>query len=223
MAGLSLALVSVVAAVGCGQTIVGTATASEEMVDGARGGDLSGLLLDPAAFPPQYPAIVLPPSAVAQAAPDLTGVPPGAVVDPLECMPDVQGYGPDRTVMAVGTDETSRSTITVEVARVRESLPEWTERHRECEDITVSSSGATSEVQTRSTPARPVSAEDSAALRRTVTSGGESTPVRQSMLTLVAQTEDIRVLATLMYFGDRQPDTAALDDVFVEAIGAAGL
>lgn len=221
---------------GCSSSVSGTATSSG--VTGASGSpsglptgaptgvlsvDLAELLLAPESFPPQYPAIILPPQAVAQAAPDLTGVPVGAVVEPVECTPPEHRYSPADTAMAVGTNNDSRTTISVVVTREAHSLEQWTDDLRECDLVAVTSAGAKSQVESKITPARPVAADESVAVRRTVTSGSSGTQVHQSMVTLLAQSDGIRVSVTLMYFGDQQPDLAPLDEVFVEAIGAAGL
>ena len=57
-------------------------------------------------------------------------------------------------------------------------------------------------------------------MRQTVTSGEGAGTVTQSMLTLVAQVDDVRVSATYMSFGDGKPDSATLDQVFTEAVAA---
>ena len=80
---------------------------------------LSELLLTPEEFPEPFGAVVLPPQAVPMAAPDLVGVPRGATVDPSECEPPEQDYGPNGTVMAVGTDNATRATISVELTKGR--------------------------------------------------------------------------------------------------------
>lgn len=214
-----LAVSAISVLVGCSATVSGVAVPSTEITAGSPSGKgLSSLLVDPSDFPSRYSAIVLPAQAVALAAPDLTGVPQGSVVDPAECAPPSQDYGPTGTVMAVGTDTVSRSTISVELARTETPLGELEKQTRDCGEITVTAQGATATVTTEITPAPPVHADDSLALRRTVTSGNASDKVTQSMVTLMAQVGDVRVSATFMSFGDAKPDTVALDELFTAAV-----
>ncbi|MFZ2178505.1 MAG: DUF5642 family protein [Rhodococcus sp. (in: high G+C Gram-positive bacteria)] len=222
-AAVVVPILSVFAAVsvltGCSSTVSGVAQPHTVVRAGSvseKG--LSKLLIEPSEFPAPYEAIVLPPQAVSMAAPDLTGVPQGAVVDPLECMPPAQDYGPTGTAMAVGTDNARRSTISVELMKTDAPLDELAAQTEECGEITVTASGAESTVTTEITPAPPIRADDSLALRRTVKSGKGGDKVTQSMLTLLAQVGDVRVSATHMSFGDAKADTAALDEVFTAAV-----
>ncbi|MEV0946404.1 DUF5642 family protein [Rhodococcus sp. NPDC049939] len=207
---------------GCSSTVAGTAIpdpASPGSVAGSPSGKgLSKLLLDPEDFPTRYEAIVLPPQAVAMAAPDLTGVPPNAVVDPADCAPPEQDYGPTGTVMAVGTNHASRSTISVELTRTDAPLAELGKQLEECREVAVTDNGAESVVTTEITPAPPIRADDTLALRRTVKSGNETEAVVQSMVTLIARVGDVRVSTTFMSFGGAKADTAALDQVFTAAV-----
>jgi hypothetical protein len=179
---------------------------------------LSKLLVDPSDFPARYEAIVLPAQAVAMAAPDLTGVSQGAVVDPADCAPPAQDFGPTGTVMAVGTDNASRSTISIELTKTDTPLDELAAQTERCGDVTVTDNGAESTVTTEITPAPPVRADDTLALRRTVRSGNDNEKVTQSMITLIGQVGDVRVSATFMSFGDAKADTVALDEVFTAAV-----
>ncbi len=214
---VSLAAVTILS--GCSSTVSGVAQPSTTIAAGSPSGKgLSKLLVDPADFPARYEAIVLPAQAVSMAAPDLTGVPQGAVVDPADCAPPAQDYGPTGTVMAVGTDNASRSTISVELTRTDTPLDELAAQTKKCGEVTVTDSGAESTVTTAVTPAPPVRADDTLALRRTVKSGNESDKVTQSMVTLIAQVGDVRVSATFMSFGDAKADTVALDELFTAAV-----
>ncbi|WP_070378315.1 sensor domain-containing protein [Rhodococcus sp. WMMA185] len=223
--GISVASVAATSSLlaGCTSVISGTAkpsamSAADPMDGPPSGKALSALLLDPADFPNRYDAIVLPAQAVAMAAPDLTGVPLTAVVDPSDCEPPEQDYGPDGTVMAVGTDNESRSTISVELARTDSPLDELARQTERCGGVTVTDSGVESVVVTEITPPPPIRADDTLALRRTVKSGNERATITQSMVTLIAQVGDVRVSATFMSFGDTKADTAALDQVFTAAV-----
>ncbi|WP_397517493.1 MULTISPECIES: sensor domain-containing protein [unclassified Rhodococcus (in: high G+C Gram-positive bacteria)] len=204
---------------GCSSTVSGVAQPSPAIAVGSPSGKgLSKLLVDPADFPARYEAIVLPAQAVAMAAPDLTGVSQGAVVDPADCAPPAQDYGPTGTVMAVGTDNASRSTISIELTKTDTPLDELAAQTERCGEVTVTDNGAESTVTTEVTPAPPVRADDTLALRRTVKSGNDSEKVTQSMITLIAQVGDVRVSATFMSFGDAKADTVALDEVFTAAV-----
>ncbi|CAM2913215.1 DUF5642 domain-containing protein [Prescottella defluvii] len=202
---------------GCSEAVTGTALSGESEGSDAR--PLHELLLDPSAFPPQYPAVVLPPEAVSQAAPDLTGIAPGSRVEPAGCKPPVQDYGPDGTAMVVGTDNVNRSTITVELIRVAAPLAELGSQLAQCPEVTATRNGVDSVVRTTLTPPPRIDADDTLALRRSVSSGQDGQAVTQSMLTLIAQVDDVRVQATSMSFGDSAgTDTAALDELFTSAV-----
>jgi hypothetical protein len=178
--------------------------------------DLGALLVDPSVFPPPYDAIVLPPQAITQASPDLTGIPAGAEVSPAGCKPvDVQ---PERAAMIVGTDNTDRATISVELIAVDEPLSVREEQLDACAEVTATKSGATSTIRSTVTPAPPIDADDTLAVRQTVSSGTGSDSVTQSMLTLMAQVGDVRISATYMSFDDTAPDAATLDEIFTTAV-----
>ncbi|RVW03520.1 DUF5642 family protein [Rhodococcus spongiicola] len=202
-------------ALGCSTKVDGAAHPVADHPTSSR--VLAELLLEPSLFPPRYSAIVLPPQAVSQAAPDLTGVPPGARVDPAGCKPPVQDYGTDGTAMMVGTDNVNRSTITIELVRVRTPLAELGAQIAECPEVTATRNGVESTVATVLTPPPPMDADETLALHRTVNSGRGGQDVTQSMVTLFAQVGDVRVQATSMSFGAAH-DTATLDDLFTSAV-----
>jgi hypothetical protein len=178
------------------------------------------LLLPPERLPAQYVAVVLPPEAVAQAAPDLTGIHPGSKVDPGGCLPPAQDYGSGGTAMVVGTNNRSRATISVEVARSAQTLADYRTYLTECSRVEATVRGVTSTVETvlEDDPAPPVGAAETLALTRTVRSGQGPGSVTQSMTTRVAQIEDVRVTVTYMSFDSAPPDAANLDRVFREAV-----
>ncbi|WP_455901993.1 DUF5642 family protein [Rhodococcus gordoniae] len=178
------------------------------------------LVLPPERFPAPYLAVVLPPEAVAQAAPDLTGIQPGSKVDPGGCLPPTQDYGPGTTAMVVGTDNASRATISVEVARSAPSLSEYRTHLTECSRVDATVRGVTSTVATvlDDDPAAPVDGAETLALSRTVDSGRGSGGMTQSMATRIAQLGDVRVTVTYMSFDSARSDTASLDRVFRDAV-----
>ncbi|MGW6375999.1 DUF5642 family protein [Rhodococcus sp. NPDC055112] len=207
-------MASPVAAAGPSSSAAADGTGEDGRVDAT----LESMLLTPTDFPAPYQAIVLPPHAVSQAAADLDGIPPGAKVDPAGCKPPAQDYGPDGTAMIVGTDNANRSTISVELMRSDLPLDKRIGEIERCLEVTTTKDGAEAVVRTEILPAPPLNADDTIAMRQTVTSGKGAGKVTQSMLTLVAQIDDVRVSATYMSFGDGKPDTVVLDQVFTEAV-----
>ncbi|OZC82869.1 hypothetical protein CH274_07735 [Rhodococcus sp. 06-418-5] len=210
--------------VGCSSTVTGTAEPSTgSATSSARSGvDLSTLLIDPSSFPAPYDALVLPQQAISQAAPDLSGIPAGAEVSPAGCKPADQDFGPTGTAMIVGTDNDSRSTISIELTAVDEPLSARKEQLEQCGEVTATKSGATSTVTSTLTPAPPIDADDTLAVRQTVASGAGGDAVTQSMLTLMAQIDGVRVSATFMSFGSGTPDATTLDELFTAAVQKVG-
>lgn len=210
--------------VGCSSTVTGTAEPSAgSATSSARSGvDLSTLLIDPSSFPAPYDALVLPQQAISQAAPDLSGIPAGAEVSPAGCKPAEQDFGPTGTAMIVGTDNDSRSTISIELTAVDEPLSARKEQLEQCGEVTATKSGATSTVTSTLTPAPPIDADDTLAVRQTVASGAGGDAVTQSMLTLMAQIDGVRVSATFMSFGSGTPDATTLDELFTAAVQKVG-
>lgn len=178
---------------------------------------LADLLLTPAEFPSPFDAVVLPAQAVPMAAPDLVGVPRGATVDPADCAPPEQDYGPTGTVMAVGTDNASRSTISVELTRSDTTLTTLEAQTEDCTSMKVTANGVTSTVTTVMLPPSPINADQTLSLRRTVSTPSSATG-DQSMLTLMAQVGDVRIAVTLMTFGATESSTAPLDEAFTAAV-----
>ncbi|PBC40719.1 hypothetical protein CJ178_03080 [Rhodococcus sp. ACPA4] len=183
----------------------------------SKAAPLADLLLTPAEFPPPFDAVVLPAQAVPMAAPDLVGVPRGATVDPADCAPPEQDYGPTGTVMAVGTDNASRSTISVELTRSDTSLTSLEAQTEDCTSMKVTANGVTSTVTTVILPPSPINADQTLSLRRTVSTPSSATG-DQTMLTLMAQVGDVRIAVTLMTFGATEPPTAPLDEAFTAAV-----
>ncbi len=212
----------------CATSVPGTPVPQGPTVDGlAATGPvatptrpLAELLLPAENFPEPYAAVVLPPQAVAQAAPDLTGIPVGAKVDPAGCLPPAQDYGPDGTAMAVGTDNGRRATITVELVAGAAALGDLRTRLADCPSVETTHRGATATVTTvpESAPPAPTPGVDTLELSRTVRSGEGGDAVTQSMRTRIAQVGDLRVLVTYMSFGDGDPDLDNLGTVYDAAV-----
>lgn len=240
--GAALAGLSIVALVGCGGTTVSgvpeagsssrpsTATSSAPSTSATStsatpttgatpgSGSLAALTIDPSVFPSTYQAVVLPPQAVAQASQDLDGIASGASVDPAGCKPELRGVDADSTSLVVGTDPADRATISVELARVTTSLEDRKALWEQCSEVTATSNGVETMVSTELVPPPPIGADDTLALRRIVTSGGQAGDVTQSMLSLIAQVDDVRITATYMSFGELDPDAATLDQLFTAAV-----
>lgn len=208
--------------VGCSSTVTGTAEPSAGSTTSSQPDtDLNALLIDPSSFPAPYDALVLTQQAISQAAPDLSGIPAGAEVSPAGCKPADQDFGPTSTAMIVGTDNDSRSTISIELTAVDEPLSTRMEQLEQCGEVTATKSGATSTVTSTLTPAPPIDADDTLAVRQTVSSGAGGDAVTQSMLTLMAQIDNVRVAATFMSFGSETPDAMTLDELFTAAVQKA--
>ena len=162
--------------------------------------------------------MVLPPQAVAQAAQDLDGIAADASVEPTGCKPEARSSDPDSTALLVATDPDDRATISIELSRVDTTLEDRKALWEQCSEVEATSAGVTSLVTTDIVPPPPIGADDTLALRRTVTSGGQAGEVTQSMLSLLAQVDDVRVTATYMSFGELTPDSATLDRTFTAAV-----
>ncbi len=228
--GAVLAVVSAVAVLastttGCGSETPGRPVAAQQStITEYVSAVLATLLPDPSQFPARYPAVVLPQEAAAQAVGDLTGVPRGATVLPRDCTPPPQDFGPDRTAVAVGTDNDSRATLTVELTRTTVPLSVSREQLARCGQMRVSATGPTTSVRTELQDPPPNDAEDALALRRTVVPDAGRTGLTESMYTVVGQVGDVRITVTYMTFSDAEPDTAAVREVFattVEKVRAA--
>ncbi len=203
---------------GCGSAVTGHPVAATPTTGRHVDAALSTLLPDSARFPATYSVVVLPAEAAAQAAGDLTGVGRGATVKPDVCTPPEQRFGPDQTAIAVGTDNDTRATITVELTRTDQALSTLRGQLQRCEKMQVTRAGAMTNVTTQLDPPPPIDADDSLALRRTVEPDVAGIRLTQSMQTLTAQVGDVRIAVTYMSFSDAKPDTAALDELFTTTV-----
>lgn len=187
---------------------------------------LAQLLPDPSRFPPPYDAMVLPPEAVAQAARDLTGVGSGATVNPPRCVPPTPKFGPDTIAMVVGTDDATRTTLTVELTRVTIPLTVRRDQLTECAKATVTDHGAVSSLTSSLQPPPPVDADDAIAVDQTLESHSVGKVQRESLTSLLAQVGDVRVQVTEMVFngpsrnmiGGGDDFSAALNTLFTDTV-----
>lgn len=203
---------------GCGSTVSGEPVAQSASAPRHVSADLNTMLIDPATFPAPYTALELPPQEASQAAQDLSGIAAGAKVEPPGCAAPQRKKSGEQPVVAVGTDNAKRATISVELARATDTLGAFEDRAKQCPEVTATVDGATATVRSELLPPPPLDADATLALSRSVQSGVGTTQVTQSMLTLIAQVGDVRVSATHMTFGADKPDTATLDQVFTEAV-----
>ncbi|MEV6135328.1 sensor domain-containing protein [Nocardia sp. NPDC051990] len=205
---------------GCASIVTGHPVASgPSTVTQHVTAQLSTLLPDATQFPVGYEAVVLSSEAAAQAAGDLTGVGRGSTVQPDGCVPPAQQFGPNQTAVTVGTDNRTRTTMTVELTRTGQPLSALREQVKRCQQVYVTRAGATTTVTTELQTAPPIDADDTLALRRTVAPQVSAAGLTQSMQTLTGQVADVRITVTYMTFSDRTPDTAALDELFTTAVG----
>ncbi|MEU7138676.1 sensor domain-containing protein [Nocardia sp. NPDC046473] len=218
-AGFAVSAACVVLLAGCASTVDGHPVAGEQTVVTRHvGGALSALLVPPAQFPGRYPAVVLPAEAAAQAARDLTGVGRNARVQPENCVPPPQQFGADKTAIAVGTDDASRATITVELTRTEQPLAVLRNQLKQCGSVRVSKGTVMTTVTTELEAAPPIDADDTLAMRRTVTPDVGGAGLTQSMRTLAGQVGDVRITVTYMSFSDAEPDMTAVDELFTTAV-----
>ncbi|MEV5832125.1 sensor domain-containing protein [Nocardia sp. NPDC052112] len=205
--------------IGCSSTVTGHPAASAPNTGTQQvAAQLSTLMPDAAQFPAEYEAVVLPPEAAAQAAGDLTGVGRGATVQPDGCVPPAQQFGSNQTAVAVGTDNRTRATMTVELTRTGQPLSALREQLKRCQQVHVSKAGATTTVTTELQTPPPIDVDDTLALRRTVVPQVSTAGLTQSMQTLTGQVADVRITVTYMTFGDAKPDTTALNELFTTAV-----
>ncbi len=218
LCGVAVGAVAVLS--GCGQSVSGTPVAGGALAVQHVEGALADLLPAPERFPARYPAVVLPPQAAAAAAGDLDGVGAGATVRPASCTPPEPEPGAEPAAVAVGTDDATRTSLTVELSRTRESVADLRARSVGCEQIRVSRAGAQTVVSTTLEPAEPAGADDAVSLRRTVVPEVGGAGLTQTMQTTVGQLGDVRITVTSMTFGEAQPDAAAVDELFATTVRA---
>ncbi|MFC9996813.1 sensor domain-containing protein [Nocardia sp. NPDC127526] len=201
----------------CGTTISGQPVASRgpaattPYVDGG----LARLLPDSSQFPSGYPAVVLPNDIASQAASDLDGILPGAQVEPGACIPLAPTAGP---VVSVGTDDDTRATLTVELVRTDQPLSKLRDQLQRCGTVRAGLGGTTATITTELDPPPPLDADDTLALRRTVSSESGGAGLTRKMQSLVGQIGDVRINVTYMSYSDGRADAEALDSLFTTAL-----
>ncbi|MCF3937554.1 hypothetical protein [Gordonia tangerina] len=185
--------------------------------------DLTARSLAPADFP-DHTATRLPAPAVPAALADLSGRPLHGSVTPAECTPRL--ISPDGAVVIVGPDPaTSTATFTSAVVHVDDSLDQVTGLARRCpRTVTGSAPTAVTVVTTEVLPAPNRSGNQTAALRRTMTTGGAESPLITGTTGLMAQQDGIRVIVEYRHQGADEMSAeagASLDALFDSAITAA--
>ncbi|MFC4374643.1 sensor domain-containing protein [Nocardia halotolerans] len=216
IAGAAVVLVAV--STGCGQAVSGTPVAESAMSMRHVEAPIAELLPTPGQFPSRYPAVALPPQAAAAAAGDLDGVGMGATVSPVECTPPDPESDVEPAAVAVGTDDATRASLTVELSRTTEGLAVVRARLDACEEIRVRRAGAGSTVTTVLDEAALPGADEAISLRRTVIPDVGGQGLTQTMQSSVGRVGDVRITVTSMIFGAGEPDTAAVAELFATTV-----
>ncbi|WP_078310954.1 MULTISPECIES: hypothetical protein [unclassified Mycobacterium] len=181
-------------------------------------GPVGPLLLAPADFPHQYPATTLDPAAAGHALRDIRGVPDAATVAPSTCAPEPLPAGPQDAAVAVGTNDSDNSTITVAVFRVPRPLATYKTQLERCTSFAFTGPDQIPSTVTASQAvAPPINADDSVAVNQTVAPAATGSGT-QTTLSLIAQIADIRIQATYMTFQGTEPDAVLLDQAFTAAV-----
>ncbi|OAT66361.1 hypothetical protein AWB85_16645 [Mycobacteroides immunogenum] len=184
----------------------------------APAGPVGPLLLSPADFPHQYPATTLDPGAAGVALRDIRGVPDAATVAPTTCAPAPVPAVPQDAAVAVGTNGSDNSTITVAVLRVLQPLATYKSQLEQCASFTFTGPDQVRSTVTASQAvAPPINADDSVAVNQSVSPTGAGSGT-QTTLSLIAQIADIRIQATYMTFQGTEPDAVLLDQAFTAAV-----
>ena len=213
-----VAMAMAIAGSGCSATVNGKAMPSATTAAAHVAGELGGLLLDTSSFAPPYDAVKLPGPAVSQALGDLVGDAAGATVEPADCAQDLIDLDTADAAIVVGTDNSTRSTISVALARTTGSLADQRARFEKCPDVTSTENGTVTKIHVALTPAAPVDADESLAFKRTVTSGSGSKPLTQTSVQLWAQVGDVIIMTAHISFSNAKPDSAALDELFTAQV-----
>jgi hypothetical protein len=177
------------------------------------------LLIEPARFPAQYPAAVLPQRDIARVLADIDGVPAGSEVTPPECAP--LPLLAEHKAAVQGTDDRTGARLTATVIRPVASVRARVTQLRDCPSFntTTVDGGEVSTVTIALPPAPPVDADDSYAVDQTVASTS-SDDADSRTLTFVALVGDVQVTASWQQRGQSgdEPDAQALDTLFTDAV-----
>jgi len=193
------------------------------MTDGAPSLDvdakpvvLAEALIDPSRFPRSYDAAVLDPQATGEAVASVDGVPTGASVEPAGCAPPPVGPGAHHAVAAQGVDRGTGAALTVILTRADTTLSTRRDQLARCASLTTTAGEVVSTVETVLLAPPPVDADDSLASQTTIL---RSTEPAVRVQTLGAQIDEVRLtVAWLNNDFDVEPDTAALDVLFTDAL-----
>ncbi|RMI30174.1 DUF5642 family protein [Nocardia stercoris] len=206
----------------CGSTVSGhpgpATTGGPQRLDRHIAAPLSTLLPGPEQFPNGYAVLTLPPDRARQAGTDLAGIPAGSATDPADCAPPVPPPGTDDPAAEVGSDDTTRTSITVELTRDTEPLATLRDQLERCTVVRTLGGSITKTVTTELLPPPPADADDTLALHRTVAGAVGGPGLTQSTTALIAQIDDVRITVASLIFGDAPADTTALDQVFTAAV-----
>ena len=175
--------------------------------------DLSSRSVTAADFPVSG-ATRVPQNSVAYAIGDLIGRPANSPYDPPECQP--AAVGSDGAVVYLGIVEADRASFTSAVVGVDDALSTVVDQARACPRATTgNATTATSKVQTRvsDAPEHPAGV-DTAAVLRTVETGGDQAPLLTRTMTYIGQQGTVRV-----YCQYRWPSAG---DISSEAKGQLG-
>lgn len=179
---------------------------------------LADALLDPSRFPAAYPAAVLDEQGTAEAVTGVAGVPAGATVKPPDCAPPPTGSGPRDAVAAQGVDPATGAALTVILTRTYDALSVRREELERCPSFTATAGEVVTTVDTVLLPPPPADADDTLAAESTIRRA-DGPPVRTLVLT--AQLDEVRLTAAWRNDDPGfEPDSAALDHVFGEALSA---
>ena len=201
------AAIVLVCVAGCSRTVGGSAVVASESRDLATI-PLPELMLEPSAFPPEYPAASLDASAAQSALALVDGVPPGGRVTPPECQP----AAPRQIAATEGVH--GDTTLRVMLARGVGPLSARRDQVAWCSTFSVTTdTNGSWDVSAQLLPPPVLDVDDAFAVEQTQTGSGVF-----GGLALVGQVSEVRVIAQLTGLPGQQLDTAVLDQVFAAAV-----
>lgn len=202
------AAIVLVCVAGCSRTVSGSAVMASESRDLATI-PLPELMLEPSAFPPEYPAASLDAGAAQSALALVDGVPPGGRVSPAECQP---AAAPRQIAAMEGVH--GDTTLRVMLVRGVGPLSARRDQVARCSTFSVTTdTNGSWDVSAQLLPPPVLDIDDAFAVEQTQTGSGVF-----GGLTLVGQVSEVRVIAQLTGLPGQQLDTAVLDQVFTAAV-----
>lgn len=203
------AAIVLVCVAGCSRTVSGSAVMASESRDLATI-PLPELMLEPSAFPPEYPAASLDAGAAQSALALVDGVPPGGRVSPAECQPAAA----PRQIAAMEGVHGDTTTLRVMLVRGVGPLSARRDQVARCSTFSVTTdTNGSWDVSAQLLPPPVLDIDDAFAVEQTQTGSGVF-----GGLTLVGQVSEVRVIAQLTGLPGQQLDTAVLDQVFTAAV-----